>query len=293
MAEGVENVEAGGAGASGSTCPGCNATGVRLKNVDGVLICDKCASKKFSSKVRASIQEAFEKQQENARREAYNKRLQITKQAYTALSKGKALEAVQLYEKYLEVLNTRFKTTTSNLHLGLFDSKKDQEEILLATAVFWDLARTLDKIKDREKDFRLYLTKYVQFSIGTKHMILSAETIRKYLKQKRAFHVKDFEQAHTALRSRMGRCYIAGAVYGEENPNTLMLRLYRDQYLLSSCCGKALVKVYYKTSPCVAIIICKSRFFERLVRCVLDWAILPRIKKQIHLHKKGIYGNTN
>jgi uncharacterized Zn finger protein (UPF0148 family) len=288
MADSGQSAESGGVSASGSSCPGCGAVDVRLKNVDGVLICDKCASKKFSSKVRASIQEAFEKQQENARREAYNKRLQITKQAYTALAKGKVLESVQLYEKYLDVLNTRFKTTTNNLHLGLFDSKKDQQEIMLATAVFWDLARTLDKIKERESDFRLYLTKYVQFSIGTKHMILSAETIRKYLKQKRAVHVKDFEQAHTALRSQMGKCFIAGAVYGEFDTRTELLRNYRDEHMLETVIGRAIVWIYYKLSPSVAAIICKSTKLQVLTKGILDGIVVPAARKKVDSSLKKI-----
>ena len=53
-----------------------------------MLICDKCASKKFSSTVRKSIQEDFDKQQNQMRKEAYARRLQITKQAYNALTRN-------------------------------------------------------------------------------------------------------------------------------------------------------------------------------------------------------------
>ncbi len=267
---------------SSSTCPGCGAENVRLKNVDGVLICDKCASKKFSSKVRKSIQEAFDKQQENQRRDAYNRRLVITKQAYSALSKGNFTEAIQLYEKYLDVLNTRFKTTTDSLHLGLFDSKKDEQEILLATAVFWDLARTLDRVKGKDKEFRLYLKKFVQFSMGTKHMILSAETLRKYLKSNASAHPKDIEQAHTALRNKMGKCFIAGAVYGENAIETDLLRKYRDNHLMHTLIGRNFIDAYYRASPGIATYVARSRTFSKIIRKILDLTLLKIVQKKLN-----------
>ncbi len=234
---------------SNSTCPACGEENVRLKNVNGMLICDKCASKKFSSTVRKSIQEAFDKQQNQMRKEAYARRLQITKQAYNALTRNKPLEAVQLYEKYLEVLNTRFRTTSENLHRHLFDSKKDEQELMLVTAVFWDLARTLDKIDGHENKFRLYLRKYVDFSIGAKYMVLSAETLRKYIKDGKCKHIKDFEQAHVALRTKLGKCFIAGALYGEDAAETLLLRKLRDERLEPTIPGRAFVRAYYALAP--------------------------------------------
>ena len=282
MSAAEQKPPAGGApgapGASSSACPACGAEGVRLKNVEGMLICDKCASKKFSSKVRASIQDAFNKQQENARRDAYNRRLLITKNAYSLLSKGKHQEAIQQYEKYLDVLNNRFKTTTATLHPHLFDSKKDEQELLLVTAVMWDLARTLDKIKGKDADFRLYLRKYVEFSMGTKHMILSAETLRKYIKDGKGTHVKDFDNAHTALRSRMPRCFVSSAVYGPYAPETVLLQIFRDEWLTARRWGIGAIRLYYSVSPSVAATLARSLLLSRSARALLSAIAIPMAK---------------
>lgn len=282
----AEQKPPGGApGASSNACPACGAEDVRLKNVDGMLICDKCASKKFSSKVRASIQDAFNKQQENMRRDAYNRRLIITKNAYALLSKGKQVEAIQQYEKYLEVLNNRFKTTTATLHPHLFDSKKDAQELLLVTAVMWDLARTLDKMKGRDNEFRLYLKKYVEFSMGAKHMILSAETLRKYVKDGKGTHGKDFENAHTALRTRMPRCFVSTAVYGPYAPETVLLQIFRDEWLTARRWGLRAIKLYYRVSPPLAAAMARSLLLNRTARGALGVVAVPLAK---HLLKSKL-----
>ena len=119
---------------------------------------------------------------------------------------------------------------------------------MLVTAVFWDLARTLDKIDGHENKFRLYLRKYVDFSIGAKYMVLSAETLRKYIKDGKCKHIKDFEQAHVALRTKLGKCFIAGALYGEDAAETLLLRKLRTN-AWSPQPGRAFVRAYYALAP--------------------------------------------
>ena len=264
-----------------ATCPACSAENVRLKTVDGMMICDKCASKKFSNKVRKSIQEAFEKQQEKAQRDAYNRRLQITKSAQEALSRGKIQEALQLYDKYLEVLEMRFKTQRSNIHPHLFDQKTDDQELLLLTAVFWEVAKIHDRVKANYKDFKFYLSKYVEFSIGAPYMILSAETLRKYIKAKKCTNTKDFEQAHTALRSKLGKCFIASAVYGSEQAEVKLLQEFRDQWLLKKPGGTLLVTAYYATSPAIARSLCQSTSLRRLTKEALDRLAIPLAKKAL------------
>lgn len=47
-----------------------------------------------------------------------------------------------------------------------------------------------------------------------------------------------------------GGCYIATAVYGSyDAPEVIVLRKFRDNYLLHRCWGKLFVKVYYTISP--------------------------------------------
>ena len=51
-------------------------------------------------------------------------------------------------------------------------------------------------------------------------------------------------------------CYIATMVYGDYNhPQVMVLRRYRDEYLLKSFCGRCFVKIYYYLSPKVVRIL--------------------------------------
>lgn len=265
--------------ASGNAkCPACNAENVRLKNVDGMMICDKCASKKFSSKVRKSIQDAFEKAQDKARRDAYARRLQITKQAQDLCAKGKIMEAVAMYEKYLEVLETRFKTSKEGIHPHLFDQTTDDQELLLLTAVFWELAKIYDRKDDGYSYFKFYLGKYVEFSIGAPYMVLSAETLRKYVASGKAKHRKEMEAAQIGIRDKMKKCFISSAVYGPTSQETVILQEFRDEFLMRYALGRLLVDLYYALSPSIAYHVGGKIRFRRAMKRGLDTIVLPMAK---------------
>jgi hypothetical protein len=67
-----------------------------------------------------------------------------------------------------------------------------------------------------------------------------------------------------------GGCFIATAVYGSASePQVVLLRTFRDQYLMSTPAGQALVRWYYRTSPPIAAQIQESPTFK-----VVVWGIL-------------------
>ena len=56
-----------------------------------------------------------------------------------------------------------------------------------------------------------------------------------------------------AFTKPVGRCFIAGTVYGSPNhPNVITLRKFRDNYLLTNPVGKYAVEEYYRLGPSVA-----------------------------------------
>jgi len=68
-----------------------------------------------------------------------------------------------------------------------------------------------------------------------------------------------------------GGCFIATAVYGNyAAPEVLILRNYRDQYLMKRRTGQWAVKVYYRISPSIARIITKSPGLRRQTKIALD-----------------------
>ena len=66
-------------------------------------------------------------------------------------------------------------------------------------------------------------------------------------------------------------CYIATMVYGDyDHPKVMVLRQYRDEYLLKSFWGRCFVRVYYFLSPkAVRVLHDKKRINDR-IRCLLD-----------------------
>jgi hypothetical protein len=66
------------------------------------------------------------------------------------------------------------------------------------------------------------------------------------------------------------RCFIATAAYGSSmEPQVILLRKFRNRYLLVNPFGKRLVAAYYSFSPPIADYIRQYRWFKPVVRVIL------------------------
>src|SRR5690606_10083873 len=118
----------------------------------------------------------------------------------------------------------KYNVEPDALHPNLFDSEKDAGEILLIAGVYWDMAKIHDHIKGHKLQTRQALNKFVEFSMDRRHVILSSEAIRRYLKSGVCVNREDFENAHDLLRQNLTRCFIATAIYGPRSAEVALLR---------------------------------------------------------------------
>jgi cold shock CspA family protein len=77
--------------------------------------------------------------------------------------------------------------------------------------------------------------------------------------------------ATTIMEFRKGYCFIATAVYEDYNhPQVMILRQFRDKYLLTNRLGTKFVDVYYKYSPVYADYVKDKKLFAYPIKKLLD-----------------------
>lgn len=85
----------------------------------------------------------------------------------------------------------------------------------------------------------------------------------------------------TQLEQKKSGCFIATAVYGSPFANeVIVLKKYRDNYLLSFGLGRIFVKLYYWISPSIAKQISKSNRLKSITKTIFIIPIIRLISKQ-------------
>lgn len=81
------------------------------------------------------------------------------------------------------------------------------------------------------------------------------------------------EEGTTLLTSEIddSSCFIATAAYGSSiAPDVIMLRAFRDKYLLTNPAGRAFVNLYYRMSPPLARLIAGNKLLKSATRAALS-----------------------
>jgi tetratricopeptide (TPR) repeat protein len=91
---------------------------------------------------------------------------------------------------------------------------------------------------------------------------------------------KTFNELNALSKPDSKGCFIATAIYGSyQDPNVIILRKYRDIFLLKSFYGRFIVRVYYMVSPPFAKVIGKIPFIRSLLKNVIFQPIIDYITK--------------
>lgn len=78
-----------------------------------------------------------------------------------------------------------------------------------------------------------------------------------------------------------GGCYIATSVYGSyDAPNVIVLRRFRDNFLLKRKWGHIFVKYYYKYSPKIVLALDGHFFINALIKKILDVFVLCVLRRR-------------
>ncbi|WP_235998617.1 CFI-box-CTERM domain-containing protein [Cysteiniphilum marinum] len=80
---------------------------------------------------------------------------------------------------------------------------------------------------------------------------------------------------------RNNNCYIATYLYGTDHEITNLLRDYRDNKLLKTSIGSAIVNLYYKTSPLLIKYFGRSKVFRIVSKHLVDWFVKHIVKRGI------------
>ncbi|NDD92652.1 hypothetical protein EBZ37_11255 [bacterium] len=237
-----------------------------------------------SARVREKIEKEMARQELERQHEALVQRLDIAKSGIKALAKDSFGEATQSFVTYLALLERAKKVEQGRLHPGLFDPKKEMVELVLLTGIYWDLARTYDRMKGKRhaQARHQYLNQFVVFAKDAPYKALCAETLRKFLAAEKPIHRSEFKAAY----KRMGgtSCFIASSLLDVSHIETLpRLRGYRDTVLVNSEIGRRFVFFYEKHSPPIARALenCPRVFRWTIAKAIdaIAWWVSPRSGK--------------
>lgn len=204
--------------------------------------------------MKQNIENAILAAEAERRKKLLNQRLELARSGLAAYQKGKITEAVRAFQSYLRILEEVKSAGESGLIPSCFDFQRELPELLMVSGVYWDLVKLYDRTKspDKQREFHLYMDKYIIFSKGMPYQYLCAETLRKYIQQDKALHRAEFKNAYNVLKT--SRCFVASALVDVIAPQTLPnLQHFRDQVLKNHTWGRRFTLLYYKHGPKAAL----------------------------------------
>lgn len=226
-----------------------------------------------SSRMRAKIEKELAQKEAERKRENLRKRLEVVRGGVDNLTAESYGEATKSFLTYLRLLEMSKGVSPKGLHPSQFDAKQELPELVLVTGIYWDLARTFDRLKSnkRQREHAHYLEQFVVFARNAQHKPLCAETLRKYLAADKAVHRADFKAAYKQLGGNT--CFVASSLLDLSDPDTLpRLTRFRDERLVLTGPGRWFIRKYEWMAPVVSGWLDRSpRVLRRMAAFVVDF----------------------
>ncbi len=205
---------------------------------------------------KKSLQAALDQAEDDRRRKLLSQRIDIARTGVLSYQRHRVGDAVKSFHNYIRILEELKGCSEGGLMPTMFDFKRDLQELLLISGVYWDMAKMYDRTQsaDRQKEFRHYLHKYIIFSKNMPYQVLCAETMRKFLNTSKPVHLKEFKAAYAELSN--GKCFVVTSLVDVIDPRALPYwRAFRDQRLRPHWAGRIFIRVYYAVGPAVAWVV--------------------------------------
>jgi len=203
--------------------------------------------------VRKKIETSIVNAEEERRKKLLLLRLQLARSGIAAYQNGRIAEAVNSYHAYLKLLEDSKNVGEGGLMPSCFDFRKDMPELMTVSGIYWDLVKIYDHAHSMQKqrEFFHYMEKYIIFSKGLPFQPLCAESLRKYLNNRKPVHRSEFKNAYEIIS--VTKCFIATSLIDFTAPETLeILRDFRDDVLKKRPFGRKLISIYYVKAPAIA-----------------------------------------
>ena len=174
----------------------------------------------------------------------YDHRVRVAKQGKQCYQAGDYGQAIRKYTEYLEILAEVFKCDAYSIKPDNFEKERELTEILIVSHIYFELSRIYDLSPNFKSECEKCLNQFVIFTANQRFQVVNSEMIRKYIKKDRLKNPELFKAAYLKIQVNSKQCYIATFCFGDQDPTTERIRLFKS-LLLKSPTGSEIVRTYY------------------------------------------------
>jgi hypothetical protein len=250
--------------AAESGCPHCgvNTTllhpieeGMRLRlekegtTITVEAVCTNCFKNLSKQLSHATLMQAEQTIQTNHKKNLWQNRLALIKQAHNHIGRKEHSEAAICFEKYLKILQIIYEKEFSELNANMFGD--NPKEVTVMCSSLWALVEIYDlhaQYKERQEACAVKVGELLPYTNLFANLVKNAA-----IKTRHGNNPAAYRKLLQAANVKTGNCFIASIAFEDRNDPTLVtLRQFRSQVLIRTSLGKTFVRSYYRYSPAIA-----------------------------------------